>query len=87
MYLSQTIQIFMQMPIFELKGITFRLLQNIRAINNADKKQSSLQFNIWKYCLEQRMLDETIFTFILTLVFYGFILQMQVRRNQFTSDI
>ena len=64
------------MPIFEEKSITGKLIQNIKSIEKNDKKQSGLHFNIWKYCLEQRMLDETLLTILINAVLYALILAL-----------
>jgi len=61
------------MDTFDLKHLDDRLMNNIKNIGEGqgDKKQASLMFNIWKNCLEQRLLDETLFT----LLFSGFLLK------------
>mmetsp|Transcript_11803 Transcript_11803/g.18137 ORF Transcript_11803/g.18137 Transcript_11803/m.18137 type:complete len:120 (-) Transcript_11803:1952-2311(-) len=65
LYLSHTFQTFFSSSIFDKQSLTHKILQNITNNGEAsEKKQSSLQFNIWKYNLEQRLLDEVLFTFL-----------------------
>ena len=49
-----------------MKPLDDRLVTNIKNLGaiQGDKRQASLQFNIWKYCIEQRLMDEMIFTVI-----------------------
>jgi hypothetical protein len=53
----------------DLKSITERVVQNITSFgdNNAGK-QASLQFNIWKQCIEQREKDEMLFSVLFSLM-------------------
>jgi len=68
LYLSHTFQTFFSSSIFDKQSLTHKILQNITNNGEAsEKKQSSLQFNIWKYNLEQRLLDEVLFTFCICL--------------------
>ena len=85
--LSQTFQTFIQMPISEEKSITSRLIQNIKAIEQDDMKQSSLHFNIWKYCLEQRLLDETWFTILVNAFKFVLILLLIYRRMVLQNEV
>mmetsp|Transcript_30425 Transcript_30425/g.46606 ORF Transcript_30425/g.46606 Transcript_30425/m.46606 type:complete len:139 (+) Transcript_30425:100-516(+) len=70
LYLSNTFQSFFQMDTFDLKQVWQRLFVNIKNFGQSqgDRRQASLQFHIWKYCLEQRLLDEVLFTVISCLV-------------------
>ena len=53
--LSQTFSSFFNMDIAELKSIQERLLLNIKSFGESSSgKQSNLQFNIWKQCINQR---------------------------------
>ena len=70
------------MPIFEEKSITGKLIQNIKSIEKNDKKQSSLHFNIWKDCLEQRMLDETLLTILINAFKFILIYSLILRRKE-----
>lgn len=68
LYLSQTFQSLFLMETSDLKSISARLLNNIRHFGDSSgQKQSSLQFNIWKQCIQQREKDEMLFTVIICL--------------------
>ena len=62
------------MGTFEDKNIGTRLVNNLKNLGDwgTEKKQSSLQFNIWKYCIQQRLMDETLFIVITCLIQYYF---------------
>lgn len=67
-YLSSTIAAFFQMRLAEAKCIFSRLLLNIRTFGRDNKnRQTSLNFHIWKKCIEQRQMDETLFMSIVTI--------------------
>mmetsp|Transcript_12403 Transcript_12403/g.19381 ORF Transcript_12403/g.19381 Transcript_12403/m.19381 type:complete len:231 (+) Transcript_12403:1572-2264(+) len=70
--LSTTFTTFFQMGTFDLKPVRSRLLANIKnfGLAKGDRRQSSLMFNIWKHCLEQRIMDEVIFTVGICLFFF-----------------
>jgi hypothetical protein len=68
MSLSQTFQSFFGMDTADLKSINDRLVANIQTFGDAGGgKQSSLQFHIWKQCIEQREQDEMLFTVLISL--------------------
>jgi len=51
--LSQTFSSFIMMDTADIKSINDRLLTNIQTFGEAGSgKQSSLQFHIWKQCIE-----------------------------------
>jgi hypothetical protein len=51
----------------DLKRINDRLIQNIVAFgDSSNQKQASLQFNIWKQCIEQRENDGMLFSVIIS---------------------
>ncbi len=61
--LSQTFQCFFNMDTTELKSINERLLFNVKSFGDISSgKQSNLQFNIWKQCINQREQDEMLLT-------------------------
>mmetsp|Transcript_39720 Transcript_39720/g.60879 ORF Transcript_39720/g.60879 Transcript_39720/m.60879 type:complete len:263 (+) Transcript_39720:1387-2175(+) len=64
LHLITTFSTFFFMDTFDIKRIGSRLTSNIINMGQVkgDRRQSSLQFNIWKYSLEQRQGDETILT-------------------------
>ena len=67
--LSQTFQSFFLMNATDLKSINERMILNIKSLGDSGSgKQASLQFNIWKYCIEQREQDEMLFTVAFGLV-------------------
>lgn len=57
------------MDVSDLKSINSRILGNITNFgDSSNAKQSSLQFNIWKQCIEQREKDEMLFTVLISLI-------------------
>lgn len=63
----------------DLKRINDRLIQNIVAFgDSSNQKQSSLQFNIWKQCIEQRENDGMLFSVIISvsIVFICFMIDI-----------
>ena len=49
----------------DIKSITARMYQNILSFgDDSSRRQQSLQFNIWKQCIEQRQNDEMFFTVV-----------------------
>lgn len=51
----------------DLKSINQRILTNISTFGESGGgKQASLQFNIWKQCIEQRENDEMLFTVLVS---------------------
>lgn len=53
----------------DLKSINDRLISNISSFgDNGSGKQASLQFNIWKQCIEQREKDEMLFSVLYSLI-------------------
>jgi len=53
----------------DIKSINQRLIQNIVTFGDAGSgKQASLQFNIWKQCIEQREKDEMLFSVLFSLI-------------------
>lgn len=82
--LSQTFQCFFLMETNDLKSINQRLFQNIVTFGDAGSgKQASLQFNIWKQCIEQREKDEMLFSVLFSLI----ILFLTVIIDQYMSEI
>lgn len=78
--LSQTFQCLFLMETNDLKRINDRLIQNIMAFgDSSNQKQSSLQFNIWKQCIEQRENDGMLFSVIIsvTIVFICFMIDIR----------
>jgi len=70
MSLSQTFQSFFLMDTADTKSINDRLIVNIQTFGEAGGgKQSSLQFHIWKQCIEQREKDEMLFTVLISFSF------------------
>lgn len=56
----------------DLKSISEKLYSNILSFGDASsRRQQSLQFNIWKQCIEQREKDEMLFTVIICLIMIG----------------
>jgi len=67
--LSQTFQSFFLMQTTDLKSINDRLIQNIVNFgDSSNAKQASLQFNIWKQCIEQREADSMLFSVIVSII-------------------
>lgn len=65
--LSQTLTSFFVMEMGDLKSIQDRLIYYIKSFGETGgSKQASLQFNIWKQCIEQREQDEMLFTVIIS---------------------
>lgn len=84
MSLSQTFQQFFLMQTNDMKSINERLVQNIRTCGDSSSgKQASLQFNIWKQCIEQREKDEMLFTSLLSVIVLGVIFFIDI----FTSNV
>lgn len=55
-----------------------RILQNVRSLGQVGgEKQSSLQYNIWKYSIEQRLLDEMFFTVITCICVFALSLNIE----------
>mmetsp|Transcript_12110 Transcript_12110/g.18720 ORF Transcript_12110/g.18720 Transcript_12110/m.18720 type:complete len:231 (+) Transcript_12110:2414-3106(+) len=53
----------------DLKSITGRLIFNIKSCGDGgNSKQSNLQFNIWKQCIDQREQDEMLLTVLFCLI-------------------
>jgi len=50
-------------------------------------KQSALQYHIWKYCLDQRMQDEMVFTSILSMAIVLMIVLTTYAFNDFMDDV
>lgn len=51
--LSQTMFCFFSLKTFDQKSLTDRLILNIKTFGEfAGERQSSLQYNIWKYCIQ-----------------------------------
>jgi hypothetical protein len=69
----------------DLKSINDRLVQNIISFgdNNAGK-QASLQFNIWKQCIEQREKDEMLFSVLFSIIIIAFTLLIDELIAEFT---
>jgi hypothetical protein len=66
------------------KSINERLLNNVKSFGDpGNSKQSSLQFNIWKQCIEERAQDEMFFTVIVSCVVIVFALYI----DQVISDV
>ena len=66
--LSTTFSTFFGMEINSLKSLNDRLIVNIQTFGDGGGgKQSSLQFNVWKQCIEQREQDEMLFSVIVSL--------------------
>ena len=75
--LSQTFSSFFMMEISELKSIHERLMLNIKSFGESGSgKQSNLQFNIWKQCINQREQDEMILTVLFCLIVLYLILNI-----------
>ena len=73
--LSQTFQTFFLMDTNDLKSINDRLIQNITNFGNTtNQKQASLQFNIWKQCIEQREVDGILFSVLFSIIVISFCL-------------
>lgn len=71
------------MQVADLKSINDRLWSNIKTLGEqGNSLQSSLQFNIWKQCIEQREIDEMRFTVIVSaiIIFLGFWLDMVISK-------
>jgi hypothetical protein len=74
LYLSSLYYISDQMDIFAPKSVFKRLLAHIDTMGSwRQKKQSSVQFHIWKQCIRQREMDEMIFLCIVsfTIIYYS----------------
>lgn len=79
--LSQTFQAFFLMEAADLKSINERMLMNIKSLGDSGSgKQASLQFNIWKQCIEQREQDEMLFTVVvgMLIIAVSFIIDIQI---------
>mmetsp|Transcript_31434 Transcript_31434/g.48054 ORF Transcript_31434/g.48054 Transcript_31434/m.48054 type:complete len:143 (-) Transcript_31434:2171-2599(-) len=85
--LSATFQCFFQMQTLDKKSITQKMMKNIQSfgLSEALGKQSSLQFHIWKQCIEQRMQDEMIFTVMFGLTATVFALLINEQCNSFVA--
>jgi hypothetical protein len=71
------------MGVADLKSINDRLWLNIKTLGDQGASlQSSLQFNIWKQCIEQREIDEMRFTVIVSAIIMvlGFWLDMVISK-------
>jgi len=76
------------MGVADLKSINDRLWINITTMGEQGSGiQSSLQFNIWKQCIEQREIDEMRFTVIISaiIMFLGFWLDIGI--SSFIKDM
>ena len=73
LYLSSLWNTIEQMPTFAPKSVFKRLVTNINTMSAWRlKKQSSVQFHIWKQCIRQRETDEMIFMCIASLLIVVF---------------
>ena len=69
LYLSSLWNTIEQMPTFSPKSVFKRLVSNINTMGAwRMKKQSSIQFQIWKQCIRQRETDEMIFMCLVSLL-------------------
>ena len=51
------------MESFDYKSICRRLIDNVKALGIVNEsKQASLQFNIWKQSIQQRVFDEMVYS-------------------------
>lgn len=67
LYLSSLWNTMTQMSTFSQKSVFKRLIANINTMGAwRMKKQSSIQFNIWKQCIRQREIDEMTFMCIVS---------------------
>ena len=72
----------------DLKSINDRLVQNIVSFgDNNSGKQASLQFNIWKQCIEQREKDEMLFSVIFSFIIIFFTLLIDELIAEFTLSM
>ena len=70
--LSQTFSSLFYMRAFEMKSIFAKLWHNVKnlGIFPGDKRQSGLHFHIWKNCIEERLLDETMISGLIWAFFF-----------------
>ena len=70
LYLSSLWNNIEQMPTFSPKSVFKKLINNINTMGSWRlKKQSSVQFHIWKQCMRQRETDEMIFICLVSFTF------------------
>lgn len=70
LYLSSLWNTIEQMPTFSPKSVFKKLINNINTMGSWRlKKQSSVQFHIWKQCMRQRETDEMIFICLVSFTF------------------
>jgi len=80
--MSQTFFCLFEMETFSTKSVSKRMVQNIMSIGNIDnKKQSSLQYNIWKHSIQQREHDEMVFSVLINMCIIGFSILLIIQSN------
>lgn len=85
LYLSSLYNTLTSMPTFSPKSVFKKLVNNINTMGAWRlKKQSSIQFHIWKQCIRQRETDEMIFMCIVSMgiIFLAAIIDQDIS-NQF----
>jgi len=85
--LLSTFQCLFIMDTIDKKSISEKMLKTLKTFGETQGKQSSLQFHIWKQCIDQRMQDEMLFTVLFSLLAVGFALQINQSCNIFFSHM
>jgi len=75
------------MDTFDSKNVFKRLMINVEQIGvqRKDKLQASLQFHIWKFCIKQRLFDETLFVSLTGVLLYLLLGLMMMSQSKFNS--
>ena len=89
MNLSETISNLTTANVVDSKNINQQLINNVQSLGGSagELRNVSLQFNIWKKCIEQRQQDEMLFSLVFSILPLTLVLSIDLFRGNSISTM